>query len=534
MILAQMRTAWGSPVFEALAEKYAKDFVRQLSLFEQKTFAINLYGDSPLLKNVLKLSINNNVQLIKSISSQHLNAIADIVFQNVLKGYRAEQIVKSIQDYGVTEKRARLIAIDQTAKVQSTISRVRQEACGFEYFQWDTSNDERVRPSHKHAENAVTKYGRGVYRWDDLPVIDGEKVSPGMPIRCFPGSVNVNFFYGTHKAWRYWYTGEMTELITDSGKTLLCTPNHPILTDRGFIPAHLLEEGDNLINVPEQSVNGLNADSNCFHLQIGELFDALRLFGRCESGRGLGGEFDGDIRKGEKIDVIDIEWELASSADSTFGKGALQLLLSVAEETFSLPDEPGVGNSFAVLQGLTLAPDGIVRRAGQFLAFLGRCFTHSDEHCFTAIGLLYSALVKNSSNDVARCIEVFSDGFDTKFPVKQRLDFFKRKILSIVRFSFGAGNCKPPIAEFFANSIWVNADGTACGGKCLPLAHQFERLKVKRAGKFHDGYVYDLTTENGLFIANYTVVSNCRCVAIPVLFEEVKEFQAEQKKNGKK
>lgn len=192
-ILAQMRTAWGSPLFEALANKYARDFVSQISLFNDKVFAINVYGDNPLLKNVLNLSIENNVQLIKSIASQHLNAVGDIVYQNVLKGYSPSQIYDSIQSYGVTDRRAKLIAIDQTHKVNSTISRVKQEAVGFKFFKWLTANDERVRESHVHAGNAKTPYGVGVYRWDDLPEVDGEKVSPGIPIRCRCVAVPVLF-----------------------------------------------------------------------------------------------------------------------------------------------------------------------------------------------------------------------------------------------------------------------------------------------------------------------------------------------------
>lgn len=182
-LIARLRTAWGSPIFDALAQRYASEFVRQIALFNDRNFALNIYGDEAL-KRVLQLATQQNVQLIKSISSQHLNAIADIVFKNMMQGVRSGQIIEQIRGYGVTRSRAALIARDQTAKVQSAVNRARQEAAGFKYFRWSTSNDERVRPSHVHAGNAVTPYGRGVYRWDDLPTVDGEKASPGTPIRC--------------------------------------------------------------------------------------------------------------------------------------------------------------------------------------------------------------------------------------------------------------------------------------------------------------------------------------------------------------
>ncbi len=182
-LIARIRTAWNSPVFDALAQRYASEFVRQIALFNDRNFGLNIYSDEAL-KRVLQLAAQQNVQLIKSISSQHLNAIADIVFRNMVAGVRAPQIIEDIRGYGVTRSRAALIARDQTAKVQSAVNRARQEAAGFKYFRWSTSNDERVRASHVHAGNALTPYGRGVYRWDDLPTVDGEKASPGTPVRC--------------------------------------------------------------------------------------------------------------------------------------------------------------------------------------------------------------------------------------------------------------------------------------------------------------------------------------------------------------
>jgi hypothetical protein len=45
-----------------------------------------------------------------------------------------------------------------------------------------------------------------------------------------------------------WYTGEVIEIQTINGNVLTVTSNHPILTDKGWIAAHLLQEGDNVIS----------------------------------------------------------------------------------------------------------------------------------------------------------------------------------------------------------------------------------------------------------------------------------------------
>lgn len=51
------------------------------------------------------------------------------------------------------------------------------------------------------------------------------------------------------------YNGDIVVIHTASGKFLPVTPNHPILTDRGWLPAHLLCKGGNVVG----SVNGEGA-----------------------------------------------------------------------------------------------------------------------------------------------------------------------------------------------------------------------------------------------------------------------------------
>ena len=525
----KIRGAWLSFRFGARAKAMAEAFVTATTRKAAKKFGIDAYK-TPRMQEFMRASVAQNVALIKSVAEEHLNAVQNIVMNNVTSGFSPDKIIDEIAAYGVTKGRAALIAYDQTTKILGQTSRINQQEAGFRYFRWQTSNDERVRHSHTVAQNTVTAYGKGVYSWDDLPTVDGEKAFPGSPIRCFPGSVNVNLFYGAQKAWRYRYSGETIELITAKGTRLVCTPNHPILTDRGFVAANALNTGDYVVHVPKQSINGLNADADCFNAKFAELFHALSLVGiRDKTKTAVGTEFDGDIRTNEEIDVINIDWILPDSRNSIIEQRALQFFLAVAHEIFDLPFTARSCHFFLALQGLTLAPKGVMCSASQFLAFLSSCFAHSDEHCLAAVRLLYSSLIKYPSNDVATCLEVFGDLFNADLPIKHRLNFLNRKILSIGRYSFGAGNLKTPSAEFFTHGIGMNTDRFTSGGECLPLVHQFERLQVKRAGMFSH-FVYDLTMENGLFVADYTAVSNCRCVAIPVPDYEVEDFQKQKEK----
>lgn len=190
-ILSELLERFTGIRFQRIADTIARAFVDDSLKFSDGVFShdsarsvgINIYN-TPELREVISLATEQNAQLIRSIASQHINAIAGIVYENVMAGNRPSAIESAIRAYGVTKSRARLIARDQTSKVLSSISKARQQDAGFKFFKWDTSHDERVRPSHREAQDRATKYGVGVYRWDELPTVDGVKASPGL------GSVN--------------------------------------------------------------------------------------------------------------------------------------------------------------------------------------------------------------------------------------------------------------------------------------------------------------------------------------------------------
>ncbi|AVH14379.1 minor capsid protein [Acinetobacter indicus] len=119
-------------------------------------------------------AIHANVQLIKSIPSQHLDKVEQIVLNGIQSGLKSEFMVKAIQGIGhSTEKRAKLIARDQTGKLTSKLTEVRQTKLGITHYYWSCSRDERVRDSH------LARDGK-LYAWTHVHD-DGH---PGIPIRC--------------------------------------------------------------------------------------------------------------------------------------------------------------------------------------------------------------------------------------------------------------------------------------------------------------------------------------------------------------
>jgi len=127
------------------------------------------------LTDVLIASTRENVSLIRSIPEQYFKQIESIIWTETTQGSTARSMIKQIKKVGgVTTKRARLIARDQTAKINSALTQQRSQNLGIEEYVWRTAGDKRVRPTH------VTKNGK-VFRWDSPPKDTGH---PGHDIQC--------------------------------------------------------------------------------------------------------------------------------------------------------------------------------------------------------------------------------------------------------------------------------------------------------------------------------------------------------------
>lgn len=115
----------------------------------------------------------DNVRLITSIADDQLARVKAVLDANF--GLRAEALAEKLQEqFGATESKAKLIARDQTLKLNGNLSQIRQTNAGIEEYIWTTSGDERVRDSHEANEGKR-------FRWDVPPVETGH---PGQDYQC--------------------------------------------------------------------------------------------------------------------------------------------------------------------------------------------------------------------------------------------------------------------------------------------------------------------------------------------------------------
>lgn len=189
-VIDSLLAKWRSPPFVRLASQMASGFVRTtlsaIDRHNKRSFGIDVLQNSPKMRASLGAAAIQNAKLIESIPEQYLGRVSNSVFANMRTGLLPREVAKQIEDeYGVTQRRARFIARDQTAKVNGELTKQRQVDAGYEFFAWLDGNDERVRASHQAIANADVGYGKGIYRWDDLPKNErGEPIQPGSDYQC--------------------------------------------------------------------------------------------------------------------------------------------------------------------------------------------------------------------------------------------------------------------------------------------------------------------------------------------------------------
>ncbi len=127
------------------------------------------------LEDILVATTRENVGLIRSIPDEYFKKIETMVFTSTTQGNTAGSMIKQLREIGkVTTSRAKLIARDQSSKLNSALSQQRQQNLGVEEYVWRTSGDERVRDNHR-SKNGKT------FRWDNPPKDTGH---PGQDIQC--------------------------------------------------------------------------------------------------------------------------------------------------------------------------------------------------------------------------------------------------------------------------------------------------------------------------------------------------------------
>jgi hypothetical protein len=331
--------------------------------------------------------------------------------------------------------------------------------------------DSRVRPDHVHLNGRV-------FSFDDPPVADtrtGFRGNPGEAANCFPGDSIVKIFHGVKKAFRRWYDGELATVVLESGESFRATPNHPILTVDGWKAIGCLNEGDEVFQISKDSFPAPETDNNQGVTAIKDAFDSFALQGSRMAINGSVSQFHGDGSDGQ-VDVIFPARSLPIDRKPSFLKRSRDFLLSKTNCAASAIGNLGMG-IVAFFLGNRLC--GGMGSGGQSLSFPESHSGHAERIRFGTASHgdtgCKESVPKRDSADSGSLR-------DRKFALTGEICVDKR--------------------------FWVELNATVRTSR--------ERVARIFTSSFH-GFVYNMETESGWYASANVIVSNCRCVPLPIL-----------------
>ena len=300
----------------------------------------------------------------------------------------------------------------------------------------------------------------------------------------------------------------MVEIVTERGRKLSATPNHPMLTRQGWRPANFPKPGDDLIcYIGDQNARSAsNEDVATQPATIALIFNAVATVGIGERRVTVKPDFHGDGVDGE-VDIFRPHRELCIG-------------------TFAAFDEPLAKN--------VLSPSDLARFC--FCRQCGRLFGVSDRHCFCD-GSKGSSEARQFSADreVANAILVSKGegAFSGKIPLG---DYFYGQIGN------GVGRKSTPSEK--GASRGRKLSGHACAAENLeepsrasphllrnlhaaqPGEIQFDRVLTVRVRSFR-GHVFNLSTAHGYFAANGVYTGNTMWASNAAHADGIKEIADE-------
>ena len=496
---------------EALGRGAAGAAIGKVDQAVERIAAIPIESSAAIAANagIVSKWTAQNVDLIKTIDSRHFADVARVVEDALRKGRRTRDLKKDIAArFGVSDRRAQLIARDQLASLNMRITEARQTELGIAKYRWTTSGDERVRDEHAEIDGEVFTWAKGA---------PGEG-HPGEPINCIlPGQLAAGAFVA---GVRSWYSGQVVELVTASGCRLRLTVNHPVPTARGWVVAGDLRQGDKVASDRSWGAPGDTVDPNNNPAPIDQVFGALAERLGVARAALCADDLHGDAQFVEgDVDVAGAVGPLLSDGGAKHAQRGGDLVFPLADVGAASLAREGAA---ALLVGAVGAPPcGDPRGAalsGDGLGAGGLDLPPLDDLGRRAPAQLDTGLAQLDGDAPARQAVPLGEGLDrgaaevvSDEPLDRWHAFGHLEALHV-----GA------TADLDAAVRQVSGEGAALHADLLAelvggfagLVSSDEIVEVRNG--FYSGHVYDLQSITGAMVVEGLVISNCRCVAVPV------------------
>jgi hypothetical protein len=348
---------------------------------------------------------------------------------------------------------------------------------------WLSARDERVRAAHREAGE---RYGKdAAIPWDAAFEVGGEKLrypldpngSAENTINCFLPDTRIGG--RVLLASKAWYAGTAWRIETARGHRLSTTPNHPVLTGRGWVRAHEVRVGDHLLADPRQVDDRAAFIARHVHDEnseprVDEVFEALAANGRLRLAVVPGLDFHGDAARftDAYVDVVAVDRSVLHCIEAR----ALQRLKNLALE------------EYAAVVGATLPRQRTALHLG-------------------GVGPAVTAGGVRGGDLPAPC------GWPHPLPLQPLLLGLAAKFDAALAEDSSDANAADAAGRGSEAEAFRDAQDRLAG---LVTPDDVVRVVVER----YAGPTFDVQTVAGWVHSNGIVAHNCRCVQVPVVLED--------------
>lgn len=497
--------------------------------FEKNVAAITL---SPSLTEQQRTDVINRWKeqahhSITGLVQDQVSQLKSVIAQSVEVGTRYSNLTKGITHYhDVSKGRVKLIARQETKTLTNTYAQERYADAGVKEYYWHSVHGTAahpVRPRHQALADA-SKNGT-TYRFDDPPEVTepGESPkryeNPGFDFNCVTGDSKINFLGSANKLFRRFYTGKLCKLVTASG-VLNVTPNHPVLTSRGWLAAKDVQLGDDLVKIVFNNTFAKAKYTDDCILSFEKLFEFFNMKSVQMRHLGHGEQFHGDGLINQDIDVVSLEQSLMSNICfkvlQFFDKFKLSSTDVVTMKSSSSP----LSYFYRLVFRLSIFSNSFMSSISQDLATFWSSVGHSGKHSLRTISqLCYPKMLQVDVDLVPTDFISFGQSQSANSTQVEIFDFFRKfwdKLIPRSLVSSTSRGINSSESKFFNESDSIDIETLHDVAHQHPTVVQFDRVIDHSVINF-SGHVYNLENKVNWYACNGLIIHNCRCRAVPIV-----------------
>lgn len=428
------------------------------------------------------------------------------IFEKAFASEKAplEEIIQAIKEAGsFSEARAEMIARTEVSRAQISGNLALWKQSGMvEMYTWLLSEDEGVCDQCQEiADNGPYELGKG-----PIPIDDSHP-------NCVIGSTIVSSPSTVVALTRRWFHGEVFIIECFDGTEITITPNHPVLTNNGWIAAGEIKENSYLVKcaLPDKvqaAPFAFNPNHELMPVIVEEIFGALLESGAMSavSMPTSAEDFHGDGTANGEVDIVRTDGELPDTCQpNVIQEPGEECLVSAHSRRMPLPSDRRITEIF---ESARHTQNGGMSGGGSLFPLPSRGLAHPSGLSFADSANLQAHAVKSGSQR-----SVMNPQFigDSKAALATQILF-----MNSIDHSIGNHNVFFPNAQSIAPesaSKGMDGDSNAIGKALGALAGCLQLMQVRNVSRnSFSGHVYNLQTQDEYYVANGIITHNCRCI----------------------